>query len=378
MAGTFVNRARFASIRSVSVELCEVRSEEDPQIDPCAFQGVETQSRSQIRAGGHADFSFARKHDWSWLTDVVYVVKGPINKTFAYAVWIEAVDEFGNVYRGCSARRHRHVFVPKGKRLAGVAAQTASINALAFIVFKFLSIGWKIAATAFAKIAKDPPDPDFDVSNKVSHDAIAMPVFDLELPATIKLIQDIALLAGLEEARTQIRAKLIGARIIDDENALNFQKRAYVEVEEAMVALGEGLTQHLEAVERELQNDERFEPERLARLLSSVAHGGLPENFQQAFDRREFGSDELFELQALTRDADFRSLVTDNGPSLLPLIQALQGFVGEISLQRDEVMAGEEYVRARSPSSSQSAHLREDPDAAPLPARRTRGSDCGC
>ena len=57
-------RASTLSIALLNAELSEVRSEEDPQINPCDYLPGQVQSRNLVAAGGRASFSFGLLHDW--------------------------------------------------------------------------------------------------------------------------------------------------------------------------------------------------------------------------------------------------------------------------------------------------------------------------
>jgi hypothetical protein len=70
LVGDFINRSRFASIAQLNAELSEVRSEEDPQINPCDYVPVQMQTRELVAPGGRAGLTFGLLHDWKWLVPV--------------------------------------------------------------------------------------------------------------------------------------------------------------------------------------------------------------------------------------------------------------------------------------------------------------------
>jgi hypothetical protein len=350
LVGAFVNRSRFAIMDLVNVELSEVRSEENPQINPCDFFPVQVQNRSGIGPGRDAVFSFALKHDWSWIIDVIYVIKGPINKTFAYAVFFEVTDQFGNVYDGqCSARRSRHIYVPKSKRLAGVAAQTASANAVALIWNTPLAVAYKLLATYYATIAKDPPAPDLRFHEPVEIVPLRLSHWPEEGGAAsfnnIKsMLETAAHLAALENARTVTRARLLGARLAGDETGVEKQRDGYMEIEQAMIAMAGKLGEMLHAVQKEVDEEPQFHPKNFEPLLRGLSRMGLPEQTRRAMSEAGADLGEINGLSALLRDPEVVELACANGLFLLSFVTSLQLFVREVQGEREIVHAGETYV----------------------------------
>lgn len=157
LVADFVNKSRFATVAHLSAELSEVRSEENPQIDPCGYLPVQVDTRNNIAAGGRTPLSFNFMKDWSWLMVVTYVIYGPLHKAFAYAAWYQCTDEYGNVYKGvCSTRLVRHVDVSNKKQFAGAMAFGA-------------------AASVAGLMAKDPPAPDPQFREAVAVEPLRLP-----------------------------------------------------------------------------------------------------------------------------------------------------------------------------------------------------------
>jgi hypothetical protein len=88
LIGDFTNRSRFAEIETLTVELSEVRLEDNPQINPCDYFADREQIKkeAQIAArGGHVAIKFDFLHDWGWLAPGAFVITGPLSKLFGYA-----------------------------------------------------------------------------------------------------------------------------------------------------------------------------------------------------------------------------------------------------------------------------------------------------
>jgi hypothetical protein len=378
LVGDFVNRSRFASIALLSAELSEVRSEENPQINPCDYLPVQVQSRNLVAAGGRASFSFGLLHDWHWLIPAAYVITGPINKTFTYAVFFHFTDEFGNVYDGqCSARRVRHVGVPKKKRLAAVAAQTAMANA-AFWATMFtwpIAAAWYGVAAFNGEIAKDPPAPDLRFREPVDVVPLPLPRWSAEgstapFHATTSLLETAAHLAALERARTVRRARMLGARLAGDEAALKQHQDAYLKIEQWMIETSGKLGDILPAVQEEADKEPRLHPENVEPLLRGLAREGLPEAMRRAMSEGEVSLAEINSLSALVRDREIVDLACANGLFLTPFVVSLQRFVQEVQGDREMVLAGETYVHVSGRDHQSSEETVPDVEATLRPSSR--------
>lgn len=354
LVGDFVNRSRFASMSLVNAELSEVRSEENPEINPCDYHPIQVQSRNFIAAGGRSGFSFGLMQDWQWFIPAAYVVKGPINKTFAYAVFLSIIDEFGNVYDGvCSARRIRHVGVPKEKRLAAVAAQTAASNAAlwATMLTWAVSAAWYGVAVFNGEIAKDPPDPDSRFREPVDVIPLPLPRWSADAStrsfrATTCLLETAAHLAALEKARTVSRARMLGARLEGDGAALKLQQGGYLEIERRMTEASAKLGEILPAVQKEVDGEPRLDPKNFEPLLRELAREGLPEKSRKAMLKGGVRLAEINALSTLVRDHEVVELARANGLFLVPFVLSLQLFVLEVQDDRERILGGETYVQA--------------------------------
>ena len=376
LAGDFLNNSRFATVATLSVEISEVRSEENPHINPCEHpSALPPETRKDIVGrGGRVPFSFGFLQDWSWLQGGVYVIYGPLRKTFAYAVWFQCTDEYGNVYKGvCSPGLTRLVEVSDAKRVAGVAAFAAAATALylaagaaaaaatlvgvvvAGALFAAASFAYGVAATA-GGIAKDPPAPDPAFRDPVAVEPLPLPewpAFDSPVPQSInslrRMLETAAHLLALENARTITRARLMGSALFGDQEAQERQRQRYLEIEREMVETAAKLAQILPELERAMDSDPLFDPKKAAVWADAMVGTGLPSPMVRAMAEAELSPDQINELAVLATYEWLLELVKERRLSLVPLGESLQRFVQEVRGQREAVLAGETYVEVRSP-----------------------------
>ena len=385
LVGEFVNRLKFASIAQLDVELSEVRSEHDPNINPCDYVPIRIESRSQIAPNSGTGFAFHLLHDWSWIMAASDLIYGPINKTFDYAILFRFTDEFGNSYAGrCSLRRTRHIGVSKGKRLAGVAAQTAVINAAFWAAVPFVgwgvAAGWYAVASAFGAIAKDPPAPDMHFRDAVDVVAVSLPLALLDdvqssHSATSALLQIAARLCGLENARTVVRARLLGARLAGDHDGLVFQQQEYRRVETEMVEAAAMLATMLPEVQAETDQDSQLSPQAVEPALRGLQSSGLPASVRSAMFAGGISHGDINGLSSLLCDADVTGLAAENGLFLAPFVLAVHQFVDETLTERDAIFAGEEYVAISNVEWDAPSSATSFQDASGVPLRHDR---CQC
>jgi hypothetical protein len=386
LVGDFVNRLRFARVELATAELSEVRSEENPAIDPCGYVPVQIQTRNSVAVGARGSFEFSLLQDWHWIMPASYLIHGPMNKTFAYGVFFHFTDEFGNIYDGqCSTRRSRHVGVSKGKRLAGVAAQTAAANAAfwaATLLGWVVAAGWYGVATAMGLIAKDPPAPDLAFQDDVEPELPPMPPWTdgvkKAFPATLELLDLAAELAALENGRTKVRAKLMGARLASDRAGVQRQTGAYHAFEGRMSEIAAQLERTVPSVRDEVEAEKKFHPALLRPALDAMAELGLSGAARTALEQQDL-ADELVHGLALTcASRDAVALARDNGMSLVPFVVSLVRFVDEVRREQPRVLAGERHVHVEADTNRSFARVAQEQayDAHETPLRSDRRRGC--
>lgn len=393
LVGDFANRSRFASIALLNAELSEVRSEENPQINPCDYFPIQVQSRNGIAAGGRTAFSFGVLQDWGWISSGTYHIYGPLIKTFAYAVSFACTDEFGNVYSTqCSTQRVREIEISYTKRMAAVTALTSTISALvlaiaaaaalagiitapaAVALFAAAGISYGIAAAAGA-IAKDPPAPDLQYCDPVDVVPLPLPRWPTvgssdSLTALWSLLKAASHLLALENARTVSRARLLGARLAGDEAALEKQREGYLKIEREMIETADRLGKILPDVQKEVDNDPRLDPKNVEPWLNALTQSGFSEAMQRAMREAKLEVTEINSLAALLRYPDLVELVRVNGLSLVPFVVSLQRLVQAVQSEREMVLAGETYVHVSGRGKWLPEEAADDVEARLRPCRQ--------
>lgn len=385
LVGDFVNKMRFARVDLVTAELSEVRSEENPRINPCEYVPIQTQARNSVAAGAFTGFTFTLLHDWKWIMSTSYLIAGPINKTFAYAVWFYFTDEFGNLYSGqCSHRRNRHVGVPKSKRLAGVAAQTAVANAAFWsAIWAFpIAAGWYGVAAAMGAIAKDPPAPDLKVDEEVVPRPIPLPRWNDDSVSTYKwtiaLVEHSAKLAGLENARTGIRAKLLGARLTMNQAAERRQLGAYENLERQIAECARDIETSLQRVRDEIVGMDELQPSAVQLALEAMLDQGLSSDALQVLRRLELEAPMIAGVARSCANHEAVSLAYENGFSLAPFVASLTGFAREILAESETIYRGEIYVAVEASEEIAPGNEDQSDEYVNQNHFRRRGSGLGC
>lgn len=347
LIGEFHNRCRFAKLSLVSAELSEVRSEEDPSIDPCAYLPVQTKALNDLVSGKKASLTYDLKHEWSWFIPGGYIFTGPINKTFAYAAFVSAIDEFGNVYWPfCTSRLSRHVGVSKGKKLAFASAQSCALAAAAAGPFAWPYAAFMYGlATGFGLIAKDPPEPDFDfISPPRDSEGGDRQQLLAQMPAAFSASSEfLGILRDVireEEVRTMIRSKLIGASIRSAKADLIRLRGDYGALHDRLSNLADRLVEITPVAAQEFE--EQILKARIDEAADLIPHRGriVPgmENARQT----------IVGLEALLKQDDMAQAV-DAGLNPIPAIAtAVRELLGEMLAEKEKVLAGETYVDAET------------------------------
>jgi len=368
LTGRMVNRCTFATLALTSLEFSEVRSEDEPGINPCDYYPVLVETVTDLPAGASSPVSFNRLHDWKWILSGVYTVTGPLNKTFACAVWFVCTDQFGNVYRGqCSTRRIRHVGVSKKKRLAAVGMQTAIANAVFWAATIFgwaIAAGWYGAAAALGEIAKDPPEPDSAYRTPVTLQRRVLTRAEPErwgspTEATYRVLDSVAEIIALEDARTTARGRILGAVEAGDEGAADARKREFVELSRRMEDAAGGLRGLADEFAREVDDTEELDPTVISRTLALFASVGLPAEVREQMSRDGVDAGAIAALDAAARDESVSELAAANGVFARSFVDAVASFAAEARTEVDAVLAGETFVRVEQPGEGSEIRRRE-------------------
>lgn len=364
LVADFVNKCRFATLTQVVADISELRSDDNPDINPCAYYGVQNKTLANMPPGQSQRVQFDFLQAWRWFVDGVYVVTGPTIKTWSYAVSFRCTDEFGNVYDDqCSARLMRTVRVSAAKGAACGAALAAATTAaglfaaaLATLAGFFTAFGapalFAAAATAYGlaraagSTANDPPAPDPNYREPV---ALPAPVYHAaeepggspQLQALRGLIGTAARILALEEARTTTRARLLTARFFGDEHSTNLHRRGYLVIDQQMQQTADTLRQMAAALPGDSAWKSLLPPEQTARWMESIAREGLPPNAVAAsgLDAGTAG-----DLLICVRHRPYTELIRNFGLPVGAVAANLIRFVDEVSRERDGVLAGEVYV----------------------------------
>jgi hypothetical protein len=366
----FVNKSRFAAVAQLSVELSEVRSDDDMRIDPCAYLPVQVDTRNNVAAGGRTPFSFKFLQDWSWLMSGTYVIYGPLNKSFNYAASFQCTDEYGNVYENvCSTKLSRHIGVSDKKQLAAATAFASAASAAGLLIASAVAaatvVGLGLAGYLFAaagaaygvaskagEIAKDPPAPDPAFREPVVVEPLPLPRWPEggsptpPMKALRRLLETAALILALENAHTVTRSRLMGAVLFGDREAEERQKQRYIEIEEEMVKSASRLGKSLREIENGHDAEPLFDPKKAAAWADAMVAGGLLPTLK-VMAEAGLTPEQTNELAALVTHEWLLELVKQKGLFLVPLVMNLRGFVEEVQGQREAVLAGEVYVEAR-------------------------------
>jgi hypothetical protein len=395
LVGDFINKLKFAKVQSLTVELSEVRSEDNPQINPCDYLPVKTEFRNQIPAGSDVGLSFARRHDWSWLMPGTFAITGPTEKEFAYAVQFYFTDEYNNSYDGvCSSRIERLVAVSDGKMRAAATAMAAATAAVAFLATAaamaagiitavgaagFLAaagVAYSTAAAA-ATVAYDPPSPDPNYREPVSIASVKpiqqpdRPATTKELEALLSLLETAAWVLALESARTLTRARLMGARVFGDDAAVELHRQGYLKIERKMAEAADKLGRLLPEAQKQAEASGFFDRDRLSAWLDALAQAGFSQPMFELMKKAGLDDSQISRLAALITHRAFIELAKAIGLAVKPLVVHLQHLVEEVRKERETVLAGETYVPApRQPETAFEEEVYPDPEARLRPKPR--------
>ena len=358
----FRNGFRFASIATLSVELCEVRDDE-LRLDPCDYAAIRTEARNAIAADATIPFAFPLLHDWDWLTSTTFIIDGPWLKTYGYAAYLQLTDEFGNVYGGvCSPKAYRTISVPPIKRAAGVAAMTAAADAAVTAVAAaaatagiFTAIAgavlWVAAAAAYAvavaaaEEAEDPPEPDEKYREPVSLEPLSWPPWPDNPPPELQPFRDflepMARILALARARNTLRARMMGARLFGDESALALHRDQYARIDEDLSDGARALRRALADVQETVAGCEAFDPENLRIWLDTIARDRFPAEARAAMLDAGVTPETATAIASLVASRELTEAVRVNGLFLAPLVENLERMVHAIRSERESILAGE-------------------------------------
>lgn len=366
LVGDFINRARFARISKVEVRLAAVLIDQtEPYVDPCsaAFDAPVAATATDIEPKASHTFRFPLYYDWEWLTPAVFVV-GDVSKSYDYGVWVHATDQYGNVYQACTPIMHRIISVSEEKWAFGMSAMglaaTAAGLAIAAggtswtlvggIAFGAAAAAAYAAAYAAAEKAYDPPEPDMRrFREPVEVKRPKLPEWPREqrvseLRAFRDLIERTLRVLALEDARTVTRARLMGARLGEDDESARMQERVYLELVNEMKDVVAPLEDIAERARQELEQHPAFEPDDWFAEIGTFAEVGFPPELETQLRKLGASGRALTGLRKAAESARLAELLEVNGLSLVQIASALQRVVRQIELRSENILAGEEYV----------------------------------
>jgi hypothetical protein len=385
LVGDFKNQLRHARVTTFTAELCELNVSgsyaQSGSLNPCDYEAKFTERRDQaIEPGAINTIRYTVIQDWKWIIPGAWIVVGPLSQSYIYGVWFYFYDEFGNDYGGfCTERLTRHVQISKQKRLAGAVATANALSAAAFVASIFLiayaAIPYAVAAAA-GYVAKDPPEPDFNFDDDVKVVQRKLPAVlksgELTvLVATFEFYQTMLRVFDLENARTLVRAKLIGARHKGNDNAIAKQQRAYDAFVENMQSLAKDVLSLTAKVRAELEGDERLSLKAISAGAEDMLENGLSSNQLRELHQDDDSRKLILGLGRACADPRLIEIIKVNGFLVQPLAESVFFFVEEVVKQGDEIRQGEAYVvMEKSHHVSLSSDASDDVDIPP-PKRRT-------
>ena len=217
--------------------------------------------------------------DWKWLEEVVWLVVGPLHRTFLYRVAIDVVDDYGNQYPTfLSAPLALTINVSDKKQRLAEAAAGTGWPAIALTV---ISIFWPWAGIGAAALgiasqilgveALDPPKPDKRFLDIVEPRPFSLPrgmSRDSRLAPLSGFVGTIGEVVSCMNALGRIESKLMGARASGSRKGITLQKQSYRRVIRHMVSAANRLSATAELASQSLVEAGLFENADLNAMIS--------------------------------------------------------------------------------------------------------------
>jgi hypothetical protein len=244
MAGTVTNKHKFADAKTVTASLWkwEAGHEDEKSVIPSNPPG-----HFPLAAGDSKIVDFGQfKNNWDWFDcDRVLQGKDPIidiSKSFGYQVELAVEDQFGNHYpAGLSEIRWVHVSVRDWERFEKGFLCGVSLGGLVNKVIGLFSPasagvlgGFYYLEDWLTKGLLKVPEPDPDFKSKVIRPEIPFDpedaAFGEGLPATRKFLKSGLEISVLDNMRSSIVSKILGARRARQPNDERSQRDSYSKV----------------------------------------------------------------------------------------------------------------------------------------------------
>jgi hypothetical protein len=370
LTGKFTNKTRYAVMKTVKMGMTEVRREPNPLIDPCEYEydGANERTATDVQPGQSVDLSLTFLKDWEWLDkNPPFLISGPLNKSFAYAVLFTGTDEFGNTYGwACSASIIRYINVSQEKWFAGVNAMMGGITAaglsiaaaaLAASIVGLPAAGVLAAAAAaalfaakgWAGLARDPAAPDPRFREPVRVPSLTLPPWPANpdgpsLSGVRGLFEVAAKLIALEQARTTTRARLLGARAASDMASLRLQEDGYRQIEHQTSEIVLTLDRLADEAQREVEGIPVLDPDQLTTWFGVIAREGFPQAAVEAMSKANLSPAQIGELAAAARHPFSAEVIAANGLFLKQFALGMQAFVRSAQARSKQILAGEIYI----------------------------------
>lgn len=180
------------------------------------------------------------KQEWTWLADAVWLVVGPLHRTFVYNVKVDVRDDYGNPYQFLSTPLALTVNVSDKKQKLQESAAATGFGAIASTIISIF-VPWAgivagasgTASQVLGAYAKDPPEADKEFLKIVAPDPFLLPK-QIQADSRLKEFGDF--IRGVHEmvngmmALSKVEGKLMGAQLKNNEEGIRLQKQSYKEI----------------------------------------------------------------------------------------------------------------------------------------------------
>ncbi|HTG34959.1 MAG TPA: hypothetical protein VLB76_18740 [Thermoanaerobaculia bacterium] len=307
---------------------------------------VESQTLT-IAPGGHTDLLFAEiKKNWTWLISGIWVRNfgEPLAKSFVYSVRFSFSDSYNNFYDDIVSPLTLMVTVSVSDEKRGYAdgALAALGVGLILAIFSFgagLSAAQAIAGGLGDK-ALDPPEPDaryrarVDIPGRISPKPAADPRFT-EVMHALEAAERAAMLF---DALGDIHNRLLGARLVDDREAVQMQRASYQEAESELRSTVEALMTTAARAVVSVRQHADFTPDTLEARLRAWQRAGIPSDVRSRLGQEGASDETIAGLSRTVQDSTVVALAQDLSQTLSLMAYSIARAARELHARSDQVL----------------------------------------